>query len=111
LCAPREWIERARTLRKRWGGGMRQAGVIASAALFALDNHRERLAEDHDKAKRFAEHIARTPGASVDLGGVETNIVNIDLEPPLAGDAVAEAARALGLAINASGPRRLRAVM
>ncbi len=111
LCASREWVERARTLRKRWGGGMRQAGILASAALFALNNHRSRLGEDHAKARSFAERMATTPGASVDLTKVETNIVNVDLEAPLTGDAIASAARPLGLAINASGPRRLRAVM
>ena len=110
LCASREHVERARTLRKRWGGGMRQAGIIAAGALFALKNHRARLGEDHEKARRFAERIAQTPGASVDVTKVETNIVNVDLEAPLTGDGVAEAARRLGLAINASGLRRLRAV-
>ncbi len=111
LCASREWIERARTLRKRWGGGMRQSGIIAAGALFALKNHRARLGEDHDKARRFAERITTTPGARVDLGSVETNIINIDLDAPLTAEAVAAAALPLGLAINPSGPRRLRAVM
>jgi threonine aldolase len=111
LCAPREWVERARTLRKRWGGGMRQAGILAAGALFALEHHRARIGEDHTKAKTFAERIAKVDGASVDLARVETNIINIDLDAPLTGDAVAQAARPLGVAINASGPRRLRAVM
>jgi threonine aldolase len=111
LCAPREWIERARTLRKRWGGGMRQAGVLAAAALHALTHHRERVPEDHEKARRFAERLATAPGLLVDLAGVETNIVNVDLEAPLTADAVAASARTLGLAINPSAPRRLRAVM
>jgi len=111
LCASAEWIERARTLRKRWGGGMRQSGILAAAALFALEHHRGRLGEDHDKARRFAERVATIPRATVDLAKVETNIVNIDLDAPLTGERVAAAARRLGLAINASGPRRLRAVM
>ncbi|MCW5835284.1 MAG: aminotransferase class I/II-fold pyridoxal phosphate-dependent enzyme [Labilithrix sp.] len=111
LCAPRAWIERARTLRKRWGGGMRQAGILAAGALYALAHHTERLREDHANARRFAEGIAKTPGVSVDLAGVQTNIVNVDLAAPLTAEAVAAAARRRGLAINASGPRRLRAVM
>jgi threonine aldolase len=111
LCAPRSFIENARALRKRWGGGMRQAGIIAAGALFALQNHRTRLGEDHAKARRFAERIAKAPGARVDLAKVETNIVNVDLDAPVRADAVSAAARPLGLAINASGPRRLRAVM
>jgi len=111
VCASREWIERARVLRKRWGGGMRQSGILASAALHALHHHRERLGKDHDKARRFAKRIAEAEGASVDLTKVETNIVNVDLDPPLTGDAVAAAAKDRGLLINASGPRRLRCVM
>lgn len=90
---------------------MRQSGILASAALFALRNHRERLIEDHVKARRFAQKLAEVPGTTVDLATVETNIVNIDLCAPLQADAVVEAARPLGLLINASGPRRLRAVM
>jgi threonine aldolase len=110
LCAPRELIERARRFRKMWGGGMRQAGIVAAAALHALRNHRDRLGDDHAAAKAFAERAARIDGASVDLPGVETNIVNVDLAAPLTGEAVALAARGLGLLVNASGPRRIRAV-
>jgi threonine aldolase len=110
LCASREWVERARVLRKRWGGGMRQVGLLAAGALFALRHHRERIKDDHDKARRFAERVAKAPGATVDLAGVETNIVNVDLAAPLAGSAVADACGKLGVALNASGPRRLRAV-
>ncbi len=111
LAGPREWIERARFLRKRWGGGMRQAGLLAAGALFAFEHHVERLAEDHARASRFAGHVNRIPGASVDLAAVETNIVNVDLASPLAAEPVARAARELGLLVNASGPHRLRAVM
>jgi threonine aldolase len=111
LCASRAWVERARVLRKRWGGGMRQAGILAAGALFAVQHHRERVREDHDKARAFAERVAKVDGASVHLPGVETNIVNVDLDAPLTGDAVVAACSTLGLAIGASGPRRLRAVM
>ncbi len=110
LCASRELVERARRLRKMWGGGMRQSGILASAALHALRNHRARLVDDHAAAKVFAERAARIDGASVDLARVETNIVNVDLVAPLTGEAVATAARSLGLLVNASGPRRIRVV-
>jgi threonine aldolase len=110
LCASRELVERARRLRKMWGGGMRQSGILASAALHALRNHRARLVDDHAAAKAFAERAARIDGASVDLARVETNIVNVDLVAPLTGEAVATAARDLGLLVNASGPRRIRVV-
>ncbi len=110
LCAPRELVERARRLRKMWGGGMRQSGILAAAALHAVRNHRQRLVEDHAAAKAFAERANRIEGASVELPSVETNIVNVDLVAPLTGEAVAAAARGLGLLVGASGPRRIRVV-
>jgi threonine aldolase len=108
FCASRPHVEEARRLRKRWGGAMRQAGLLAAAAIHALDHHRARLKEDHAHARDLAASLSRVPGARVDVGGVETNIVNIDLDVPAA-EVVAEA-RALGVAIHASSPRRLRAV-
>jgi threonine aldolase len=110
LCASSALIERARRLRKMWGGGMRQSGILAAGALHALHHHRARLGEDHAAARTFAEGARHLEGASVEIAAVETNIVNIDLAPPLTGDAVARAARALGLLVNASGSRRLRVV-
>ena len=70
-----EIIAKARKYRKLFGGGMRQAGIIAAGALFALAHHRERLAEDHKYAKQLAEGIAGLPGIEIDLESVETNIV------------------------------------
>ena len=110
LVGPRALIERAHRLRKMWGGGMRQVGVLAAAARFALANHRERMVDDHTNAKLLAERMGKVPGAHVDALRVESNIVNIDLDAPLTGEGVAGIARTMGLAINASGPRRLRAV-
>ncbi len=110
LCAPREAIERARRLRKMWGGGMRQAGILAAAASHALRHHQARIGEDHVAAKAVAERAATLEGAQVDLALVETNIINVNLEAPLTGDAVALAAKDLGLLVNASGPRRVRVV-
>jgi threonine aldolase len=110
LCAPRAAVERARRFRKMWGGGMRQSGILAAAALHAIRNHRDRLGDDHAAARAFAERAARIDGARVDLARVETNIVNVDLDAPLGGEAVAIAARGLGLLVNASGPRRIRVV-
>ncbi len=72
-------IHLARKKRKMLGGGMRQAGVMAAAALVALDTMRERLAEDHARARALAEHISDLPGFSVDLHNVETNIVMLDV--------------------------------
>jgi len=108
LVASRENVERARRFRKMWGGGTRQAGILAAGALHAIEHHRARLQEDHDNARRLAELLSNAKGLRVDLAGVETNIVNIDTDAT--GDAMSKAAAKLGLAINASGPKRLRAV-
>lgn len=86
LSGPAELIFEARRWRKRFGGGMRQAGVLAAAGLFALDHNVARLAEDHSRARILAEAIAQTDGLRVDLSKVQTNIVYFDLDPshPLA---------------------------
>jgi threonine aldolase len=110
LVGPKPLIVEAHRLRKMWGGGMRQAGVLAAAALYALDHHRARVADDHRNAALFARALAGAPGASVDPAAVETNIVNVDLASAAA-EAVVAAARARGVLVNAIGPRRLRAVM
>jgi threonine aldolase len=110
LCGPREWLLRARTLRKRWGGGMRQSGILAAGALYALRHHRDRLAVDHEHARRLASGLATNGEGLVAVGPVETNIVNIDLVGGWSAAKVADRARALGLALNPSGPTRLRAV-
>ena len=81
LAGPREFIARARRVRKLFGGGMRQAGTIAAAALYALDHHIERLAEDHRNAQVIAEAIADTPGLRLDPPEVETNLLWFEVEP------------------------------
>ncbi|HEY8285366.1 MAG TPA: low-specificity L-threonine aldolase [Chloroflexota bacterium] len=75
LCGNADWIDRARRWRKMMGGGMRQAGLIAAGALYALDHMVDRLAEDHALARRLAEGLASIPGITLDLASVETNIV------------------------------------
>ncbi len=110
LAGTRALVERARRFRKMWGGGMRQAGILAAGASYALAHHRVRLADDHANAREFARRMSKVDGAHVDLASVATNIVNVDLEAPLRADAVAKAARALGLLLNPTGARRLRVV-
>jgi threonine aldolase len=107
FCATRALVDEARRVRKRWGGGMRQAGILAAGALHALAHHRARLADDHANARALAERVARIEGARVELATVETNIVNIDVVPAAAD--VAREAQALGLLIGPSRPHRLRA--
>ena len=72
-------IERARKFRKVFGGGMRQVGILAAAALYALDHNIERLKEDHQKATYFAAELSKLPGLTIDLTEVQTNMVFVDI--------------------------------
>jgi threonine aldolase len=110
LAGTREVVLRARRFRKMWGGGMRQAGILAAAARYALAHHRDRLADDHANAMAFARQMGTIKGVDVDVQGVVTNIVNVDLLSPLRADDLASLARAAGVLVNASGPARLRVV-
>lgn len=75
LCGPRDFIREARRVRKMFGGGMRQVGVIAAAGLLALRKGPGRLAEDHENAGRLARALAELPGIEIDPGSVQTNIL------------------------------------
>jgi threonine aldolase len=86
---------------------MRQVGILAAGALYALEHHRSRLADDHANARRLAERLAAVEGVRV-LGDVETNIVHFEVGSPA--DAVAREARALGVLVAAPTPRAMRAV-
>ena len=79
LASTRENIDRARLYRKRLGGGMRQAGVLAAAGLIALEDSPKRLAEDHANARYIAEELSRIPGVGIDPSRVQTNIVIFDV--------------------------------
>ena len=106
-----ERVAEARVWRKRYGAGMRQVGVLAAAGLHALDHHVERLAEDHARARRFAEACAEVAPGVVDPAAVETNIVVLDVGA--AGWEAADFVAALadrGVRTYAMGPRRVRAV-
>lgn len=109
LVADADRIERARVLRKRLGAGWRQAGILAAGAMYALDHHVDRLADDHAAARAFAEAVAESTPAAVDLESVETNIVIIDTGDRPAGP-IATAAADQGVRVSALGARMLRAV-
>ena len=79
VCGTRDFIAEARRNRKIVGGGMRQAGVIAAAGIVALEQMVDRLAEDHENARRLALGLAEVPGISIDPAQVRTNIVIFDL--------------------------------
>ena len=78
-----EFIDQARKWRKMVGGGMRQAGVLAAAGLVALDTMVDRLAEDHQNARRLAQGLANIDGITVDPDRIQTNIVIFDIDPKL----------------------------
>lgn len=109
LLGSLERIREARRYRKMLGGGMRQAGIVAAGALYALEHHRARLADDHRAAHEVARVLSSAKGAEVDPDTVETNIVNIGLS--FAGaHRVVEEGRRVGVLVNATGLRTLRAV-
>jgi threonine aldolase len=83
LCGSREAIERARRLRKALGGGWRQAGLLAAAALYALDHNIERLGEDHANARVLADAVQECEGLELDPPDVETNIVIFKVDEQL----------------------------
>jgi len=81
IAGSAEFIDKAHRARKRFGGGMRQAGILAAAGLYALDHHRDRLADDHARARKIAEAIAELHSFTIDLEAVQTNIVIFDTTP------------------------------
>jgi threonine aldolase len=101
LVGSAERVARAREIRKRLGGGMRQVGVLAAAGLYALDHHYDRLAEDHEHAQLLAKRLG------VDPSTVETNMVVLD---DVAAPLIAEAAKAQGVLVSQVSPRRIRLV-
>src|SRR5262245_37619482 len=109
LAGPRDFVVRARKIRKLFGGGMRQAGVIAAGALYALENHIERLAEYHRHAKVIAQAVADTPGLRLDPPDVETNILFFDIDPELGNaKSLASALKERGVRVHPTGPQTIR---
>jgi threonine aldolase len=102
-------IAQARVWRKRLGGGMRQAGILAAGAAYALDHHLARLADDHAAAYAFAAAVAERAPDAVDPDAVPTNIVVVDTGAVPAASVARQAAEQ-GVAVSALGPRMVRAV-
>ena len=109
LSGPKAFIEHVRRFRKMFGGGMRQAGIIAAGALFALRNHRARLAEDHANAKALAAGLAAVRGLETEPADVETNMVRFCIRS-MPAQQFAERLRAEGVLVLAVGPDTIRAV-
>ena len=107
LAGSRELIDEAWRYKQMWGGSMRQAGIIAAGALYALDHHVERLADDHALAASLARGLAEVPGVELDAASVTTNIVVFEVADARA--LVAALADA-GVKMGALGPTTVRAV-
>ncbi len=104
-----ENIAKARWIRKRMGGGMRQAGILAAAGLHALEHHIDRLADDHARARRLAEALA--PYGVVDVDRVRTNLVLLDLsKTALDAHGLAGRAREQGVLVSVIAPRTVRLI-
>ncbi len=110
LAGSSEAIRQARKLRKVFGGGMRQSGIVAAAALYALEHHVERLAEDHAGAQILAEAFQNTDGFALESGPVETNLVWVRVDPSLGSAAeVAAYLKSRGVLVAALGAQVIRA--
>lgn len=101
-------IKKARRFRKMWGGGMRQIGLLAAAADFAVEQHWPLLDDDHQRAKEFAKAVSEHPAFDIDLSTVDTNIVLFDVVNGTAEQALQKFADA-GIAFVPFGPKTIRA--
>ncbi len=111
VAGPAPFIDRVHRFRKMFGGGMRQAGILAAAGIYALDHHLEKLKATHDQAKGLAHFLSGCKGVSIDSALVETNIVIFDVSPSQKTPAqIAEALKARGVLILPMGKTSIRLV-
>jgi threonine aldolase len=111
LAGPKELIREAWRQKQMLGGSMRQSGVIAAAALYALDHNWDRLAEDHDNAHHLAEGIANIKGLEIDVPRMQTNLVFFEVtKPGWTAARLVDACRERGVGIGANTATRIRAV-
>jgi threonine aldolase len=109
LCGTRDFIAEARRVRKMLGGGMRQAGIIAAAGVYALTHNVDRLAEDHENAKTIAQALCGTGWARLDPSDVVTNIIYFET-PGKDAQAVVDALKTQGILSGASAAHQVRFV-
>jgi threonine aldolase len=110
LVGSRELVARGRMIRKLFGGGMRQAGIAAAGALYALEHHIERLADDHRNARVIAQAVADTPGLRLEPPEVETNLVWFEVDPDLGtAQEVAARLKQRGVRVHPAAPQMIRA--
>jgi threonine aldolase len=111
LCGDAGFVAEARRWRKVVGGGMRQAGILAAAGVIALEQMVERLAEDHENARRFSVGISGLPGIDLDPDTVATNIVIFGVASGrISAPQLAQALKERGVLMGAIGPSQIRAV-
>jgi len=110
IVSDRRTIERIRPLRRMYGGGMRQAGILAAAGIYALEHNVGRLKDDHANAKRLAHALQKLPGVTVNPEHVETNIVIFEVAGTRTAGEIVRDLKAAGVLLNAVGPRSFRAV-
>ena len=111
VAGSKSFIDRVHRFRKMFGGGMRQAGIIAAAGIYALDHHIERLKDDHQNARRLAVGLKEFKGVSIDPKHVETNIVIFDVSNTgMTGAQVSEAMKKEGVLIHAFSRTQIRLV-
>ncbi len=111
LAGTKAFVDEARHYRKIFGGGMRQAGVLAAAGLYALEHHRDRLKEDHEKAHYLAAQLSSVRGMDIDMASVQTNIIIISVERAAKKpEEILAALRKKGVALSLGNYLGLRAV-
>lgn len=103
-------MQRARRFRKMFGGGMRQAGIIAAGALYAIKHHRDRLAEDHANAQRLAAGLQQIAGITLNLSEVQTNLVYFHTPAQIPAATLAAKLSEVGVGVLPTAPHTLRAV-
>jgi threonine aldolase len=112
LAGSRAFIDEAWVFKQRFGGAMRQAGIIAAAGIYALEHNVERLAEDHERARQLARGLAELPGIAVDADRVETNIVIFDVRGTgLTAEEFGRRTERFGVRYTVLGPTLARAVL
>jgi threonine aldolase len=110
VAGTRDFVAQARRVRKLFGGHMRQVGMLAAGALYALEHHLPGLADDHRNARVLADAVRNCPGLRLDPLEVETNLVWFEVDSDLApAPALAARLRDRGVLVHVAGPTTLRA--
>lgn len=111
LAGSAEFIDRAWRFKHQFGGAMRQSGIIAAAGIYALENHVERLADDHANAKRLAQDLSQIPGIKIEPDKIDTNMVFFEVQDTgLSAPEISSRVLEQGVRIGAMNETTMRAV-